>query len=200
MSRSNEKFIIGLGNPGEQYKTSRHNIGFMLMQEISNKYQIKFTSKNKLKSFYSEYSSENILYRLFMPKTYMNNSGDAIRAIIDWYKIDICQLLIIVDDMDIPLGKIRCRKKGGSGGHNGLKSIIKQLGSENFWRIRIGIGKPTDLNNNKNLNTISHVLGNLRTEEKLILKNINAKIIESIEKLDDYNEDKIICELNSFIP
>ena len=200
MSRSNEKFIIGLGNPGEQYKTSRHNIGFMLMQEISNKYQIKFTSKNKLKSFYSEYSSENILYRLFMPNTYMNNSGDAIRAILDWYKIDICQLLIIVDDMDIPLGKIRCRKKGGSGGHNGLKSIIKQLGSENFWRIRIGIGKPTDLNNNKNLNTISHVLGNLRTEEKLILKNINAKIIESIEKLDDYNEDKIICELNSFIP
>ena len=200
MSRSNEKFIIGLGNPGEQYITSRHNIGFMLMQEISNKYQIKFTSKNKLKSFYSEYSSENILYRLFMPNTYMNNSGDAIRAILDWYKIDICQLLIIVDDMDIPLGKIRCRKKGGSGGHNGLKSIIKQLGSENFWRIRIGIGKPTDLNNNKNLNTISHVLGNLRTEEKLILKNINAKIIESIEKLDDYNEDKIICELNSFIP
>ncbi len=200
MSRSNEKFIIGLGNPGEQYITSRHNIGFMLMQEISNKYQIKFTSKNKLKSFYSEYSSENILYRLFMPNTYMNNSGDAIRAILDWYKIDICQLLIIVDDMDIPLGKIRCRKKGGSGGHNGLKSIIKQLGSENFWRIRIGIGKPTNLNNNKNLNTISHVLGNLRNEEKLILKNINAKIIESIEKLDDYNEDKIICELNSFIP
>ena len=200
MSRSNEKFIIGLGNPGEQYITSRHNIGFMLMQEISNKYQIKFTSKNKLKSFYSEYSSENILYRLFMPNTYMNNSGDAIRAILDWYKIDICQLLIIVDDMDIPLGKIRCRKRGGSGGHNGLKSIINQLGSENFWRIRIGIGKPTNLNNNKNLNTISHVLGNLRNEEKLILKNINAKIIESIEKLDDYNEDKIICELNSFIP
>ena len=200
MSRSNEKFIIGLGNPGEQYITSRHNIGFMLMQEISNKYQIKFTSKNKLKSFYSEYSSENILYRLFMPNTYMNNSGDAIRAILDWYKIDICQLLIIVDDMDIPLGKIRCRKKGGSGGHNGLKSIINQLGSENFWRIRIGIGKPTNLNNSKNLDTISHVLGNLRNEEKLILKNINAKIIESIEKLDDYNEDKIICELNSFIP
>ena len=200
MSRSNEKFIIGLGNPGEQYITSRHNIGFMLMQEISNKYQITITSKNKLKSFYSEYSSENILYRLFMPKTYMNNSGDAIRAIIDWYKIDICQLLIIVDDMDIPLGKIRSRKKGGSGGHNGLKSIINQLGSENFWRIRIGIGKPTNINNSKNLNTISHVLGNLRNEEKLILKNINAKIIESIEKLDDYNEDKIICELNSFIP
>ena len=130
MSKFNEKFIVGLGNPGEKYQTSRHNIGFLLLQEIALKYELKFISKNKLKSFYAEYSTNTSLTRLFMPDTYMNNSGDAIRAILNWYKVGIEQLLIIVDDIDIPLGKIRCRTKGGSGGHNGLKSIINQIGSE----------------------------------------------------------------------
>ena len=200
MSKFNEKFIVGLGNPGERYQTSRHNIGFLLLQEIALKYQLKFISKNKLKSFYAEYSTNTTLTRLFMPDTYMNNSGDAIRAILNWYKVGIEQLLIIVDDIDIPLGKIRCRTKGGSGGHNGLKSIINQIGSENFRRIRIGIGTPPNLKDNKNFNTISHVLGKLSKEEKFIFKKINTKIIDSIEKLDEYNEEKIFCDLNSFIP
>ena len=133
-----------------------------------------------------------------MPTTFMNNSGEAIRAILDWYKLELDQLIIIVDDIDIPLGRIRCREKGSSGGHNGLKSIIKQLGTENFLRIRIGIGKPPHIKNNKNLNTISHVLGNLSNEEKLILKKINAKIVDSLENLNTYNIEKFICELNSF--
>tara|TARA_B100000131_G_scaffold250856_1_gene244292 strand:+ start:163 stop:765 length:603 start_codon:yes stop_codon:yes gene_type:complete len=193
-----EKFIIGLGNPGKKYIASRHNIGFMLLEEISEKYQLTFVSKNKLKSLYSEYYSNNNFYRLFMPTTYMNNSGEAIRAILDWYKLEPDQLIIIVDDIDIPMGRIRCREKGGSGGHNGLKSIIKQLGTENFLRIRIGIGKPPHLEKNKNLNTISHVLGNLSNEEKLILKKINAKIVDSLENLNTYNIEKFICELNSF--
>ncbi len=200
MSKFNEKFIVGLGNPGEKYQTSRHNIGFLLLQEIALKYQLKFISKNKLKSFYAEYSTNTTLTRLFMPDTYMNNSGDAIRAILNWYKVGIEQLLIIVDDIDIPLGKIRCRTKGGSGGHNGLKSIINQIGSENFRRIRIGIGTPPNLKDNKNFNTISHVLGKLSKEEKFIFKKINTKIIDSIEKLDEDNEEKIFCDLNSFIP
>ena len=200
MSKFNEKFIVGLGNPGERYKTSRHNIGFLLLQEIALKYELKFISKNKLKSFYAEYSTNTTLTRLFMPDTYMNNSGDAIRAILDWYKVGIDQLLIIVDDIDIPLGKIRCRTKGGSGGHNGLKSIINQIGSENFRRIRIGIGTPPNLKDNKNFNTISHVLGKLSKEEKIIFKKINTEIIDSIEKLNEYNEEKIFGDLNSFIP
>ena len=200
MEITNAKFIIGLGNPGEKYIDSRHNIGFMLLQEISRKYNLTFTSKKKLQSLYAEFSLNNMLFRLFMPTTYMNKSGDSIKAIIDWYKIELDQLLVIVDDIDIPLGKIRFRQKGGSGGHNGLKSIIHQLNSENFSRIRIGIGAPPQLKDNKNLNTISHVLGNLSKSEKLTLKKINLKIIESIEKLDDYNIDKIICDLNSFKP
>ena len=115
---NNEKFIIGLGNPGKEYIQNRHNIGFLLLENFSEKYDSKFTLKNKIKSWYSDLKINNSTYRLFMPNTFMNNSGNAVRAIVDWYKIDLDRLFIIVDDIDLPLGKIRFRKKGSSGGHN----------------------------------------------------------------------------------
>jgi len=195
---NNEKFIIGLGNPGEEYLKNRHNIGFLLLKNFSEKYDSKFTLKNKLKSWYSELKINNSTYRLFMPNTFMNNSGDAVRAIVDWYKIDLAQLFIIVDDIDLPLGKIRFRKKGSSGGHNGLKDIIKKLQTENFNRIRIGIGSPPINEKTKNFNTISHVLGNISSKESLTLEKVYKQLIESLTKLDIKNEDYIINELNSF--
>ena len=128
----------------------------------------------------------------------MNNSGDAVRAIVDWYKINLEQILIIVDDKDLPLGKIRFRRKGSSGGHNGLKSIIEQLQTQNFKRIRIGIGAPPQIKGKNNFNTISHVLGNISLEEKLILDKVYKRVIESLEQLNTKKEDHIINELNSF--
>ena len=195
---NNEKFIIGLGNPGKEYIKNRHNIGFLLLENFSEKYNSKFTLKNKLKSWYSEFKIYNSTYRLFMPNTFMNNSGDAVRAIVDWYKIDLDQLFIIVDDIDLPLGKIRFRKKGSSGGHNGLKDIIKKLQTENFNRIKIGIGSPPPNENDRNFNTISHVLGNISSKESLILDKVYKQLIESLSELNTKNEDCIINELNSF--
>ena len=128
----------------------------------------------------------------------MNNSGDAVQAIIDWYKINLDQIFIIVDDKDLPLGKIRFRKKGSSGGHNGLKSIIKQLQTNNFNRIRIGIGSPPSINGTNNFNTISHVLGNISQEEKSILDKVYRQVIGSLEQLNTKREQLIINELNSF--
>tara|TARA_Y100000739_G_scaffold15376_1_gene12477 strand:- start:359 stop:763 length:405 start_codon:yes stop_codon:yes gene_type:complete len=128
----------------------------------------------------------------------MNNSGDAVRAIADWYKINLDQLFIIVDDIDLPLGKIRFRKKGSYGGHNGLKDIINKLQTKNFNRIKIGIGKPPINEKNKNFNTISHVLGNISSKESVILDKVYEKLIESIIELNTKNEDHIINELNSF--
>ena len=194
----NEKFIIGLGNPGKDYINSRHNIGFLILKKFSKKYNSKFILKNKLKSRYSEFKINNFTYRLFMPNTFMNNSGEAIRAILEWYKVDLDQLFVIVDDIDIPLGRIRFRKKGGSGGHNGLKNIINQLHTENFNRIRIGIGSPPLIEKSKNFNTISHVLGNISPKENLILENVYKQLIKSLEELNSKNEDYIINELNSF--
>jgi len=198
MSNYQEKFIIGLGNPGKKYDNNRHNIGFLFLQEFAKNHSSSFVLKNKLKSIYTEFIFEGVLYRIFMPTTYMNNSGEAIRAIIDWYKIDKDKLIIVVDDIDIPLGKIRVRKKGSSGGHNGLKSIINHLNSKEFFRIRIGIGSPPIIEQDKNYNTISHVLGNFSKSEKLILNKIFCQMIESLQKLNDHNENSIICELNSF--
>ena len=194
----NEKFIVGLGNPGKEYIKNRHNIGFLLLEKFSEIYDSKFTLKNKLKSWYSEFKINSSTYRLFMPNTFMNNSGDAVKAIVDWYKIDINQLFIIVDDLDLPLGKIRFRKKGSSGGHNGLKDIINKLHTENFNRIRIGIGSPPESEKDKKFNTISHVLGNISSKESLTLDRVYKKLIESLIKLNIKNEDYIISELNSF--
>ena len=193
-----EKFIIGLGNPGKKYDNNRHNIGFLFLQEFAKNHSSNFVLKNKLKSNYTEFIFEGVLYRIFMPTTYMNNSGEAIRAIIDWFKIEKDKLIIVVDDIDIPLGKIRVRKKGSSGGHNGLKSIINHLNSQEFLRIRIGIGSPPTIEKDKKYNTISHVLGNFSKQEKLILNKIFCQITESLQKLNHTNENSIMCELNSF--
>ena len=195
---NNEKFIIGLGNPGKEYIKNRHNIGFLLLEKFAEKYDSKFTLKNKLKSWYTEFKKNNSTYRLFMPNTFMNNSGDAVRAIVDWYKIDLDQLFIIVDDIDLPLGKIRFRKKGSSGGHNGLKDIIKKLHTENFNRIKIGIGSPPVTEKNKAFNTISHVLGNISSTENITLDKVYQQLIGSLIKLTPKNEEYIISELNSF--
>ena len=194
----NEIYLIGLGNPGEKYSKSRHNIGFLLLENLSKKYNSNFLLKDKLKSSYSEFKIKDSTFRLFLPNTFMNNSGDAVRAIVDWYKINLDQLFIIVDDKDLPLGKIRFRKKGSSGGHNGLKSIIEKLQTRNFNRIRIGIGSPPSTKETNNFNTISHVLGNISSEEKSILDKVYKKVIECLEQLNTKKEEYIINELNSF--
>ena len=194
----NEIYIIGLGNPGKKYSKSRHNIGFLILENFSKKYNLNFLLKDKLKSSFSEFQLNNSTYRLFLPNTFMNNSGDAVRAIVDWYKINLNQIFIIVDDKDLPLGKIRFRKKGSSGGHNGLKSIIEKLQTNNFNRIRVGIGSPPSINGTKNLDTISHVLGNISLDEKLILDKVYKKVIECLEQLNSKKEEHIMNDLNSF--
>ena len=193
-----EIFLIGLGNPGKKYSNSRHNVGFLLLQNFSKKNNSNFLLKDKLKSLCSEFNINNSTFRLFLPNTFMNNSGDAVRAIVDWYKLNLDQVFIIVDDKDLPLGKIRFRKKGSSGGHNGLKSIIEKLQTHNFNRIRIGIGTPPLVNGKNNFNTISHVLGNISLEEKSILDKGYRRVIESLEQLNTKKEAYIINELNSF--
>ena len=194
----NEIYLIGLGNPGKKYCNSTHNIGFLILENFSKKHNSNFSLKDKLKSFFSEFKINDSTYRLFLPNTFMNNSGEAVRAIVDWYKINLDQIFIIVDDKDLPLGKIRFRKKGSSGGHNGLKNIIEKLQTQNFNRVRIGIGSPPSINGTNNFNTISHVLGNISSEEKSILDKVCERVIESFEQLNTKKEELIINELNSF--
>lgn len=137
------KCVVGLGNPGRKYKDTRHNIGFMVIDEILNRLNEK---SDKLK-FNCEYavtmmSGEKVL--LVKPQTFMNLSGEGVRPLIDYYNISPEDTLVIYDDLDLPIGKIRLRQKGSAGGHNGIKSLIEHLGTKEFKRLRIGIGRPSD--------------------------------------------------------
>lgn len=136
------KCIVGLGNPGWKYRKTRHNIGFMAIDELAKRFQTKL-SEEKFNGKYSIVRQKEERLLLLKPKTFMNLSGECIRPILDYYRIDFDQLLVIYDDLDLPTGKIRLRKQGGHGGHNGVRSTIDHLGTKEFKRLRIGIGRPT---------------------------------------------------------
>lgn len=135
--------IIGLGNPGSRYDNTRHNVGFDTVDYLADKYGIK-VSKLKFKALYGDGSISGERVILVKPQTFMNLSGESVREIIDWYKIPMSNLIIIYDDTDLSLGKIRVRPKGSSGTHNGMRSIIYQIQSDDFPRVRIGIGRPPE--------------------------------------------------------
>ncbi|HLR66661.1 aminoacyl-tRNA hydrolase [Virgibacillus alimentarius] len=137
------KCIVGLGNPGKKYHHTRHNIGFMVIDELLSRHH---WSLNKSK-FNGKYALEHDLGEkiIFLkPQTYMNLSGECLYPLMKYYHIDIDDILVIYDDLDLPVGKIRLRQKGGHGGHNGIRSIIDHLGTKDFKRIRIGVGRPTN--------------------------------------------------------
>ncbi len=135
------KLIVGLGNPGEEYKNHRHNVGFILIDKIAENFNINFDN-NKKKSLYARSKTKNIEYILLKPQTFMNLSGESVIYISKFFNVNIEDIIVIYDDMDIPFGTFKIKKGGSSGGHNGIKSIIAHLQSDDFTRIRIGIGRP----------------------------------------------------------
>ena len=198
---SNElKLLVGLGNPGAAYDNTRHNVGFMVLEEIAKKNNCTFRESKKLYGKTCEIGSGLNKTRLLMPNTFMNESGRSVRSAKDWFNFESHQLIVLVDDMDLPLGKIRLRSKGGSGGHNGLKSIINHLGTSEFKRLRIGIGSPSKIQTERKSKTISHVLGKFSKEEFIILHFIIQEIISCIESITSNNWEKITTRLNSYKP
>lgn len=138
------KLIVGLGNPDKKYENTRHNVGFMCLDKYLKIRDIDLKFKEKFNSLYLETNINGEKVIFVKPLTYMNNSGEAVRKFRDFYKIDSNDILVISDDLDLDLGKFRLRYNGSSGGHNGLKSIINYLNTDEFKRLRIGIGKNTN--------------------------------------------------------
>ena len=151
--------IVGLGNPEEEYSKTRHNMGFEVINELSKKYNIK-VNKNKFNALYGTGTIGKEKVILVKPQTYMNLSGDAVIEFVKFYKIDLDKIIVIYDDIDIEAGTLRIRKKGSAGTHNGMKSIIYQLGSDEFPRIRVGIGMPE-----RKSDLINYVIGHVNDEE-----------------------------------
>ncbi|MBE6149590.1 MAG: aminoacyl-tRNA hydrolase [Firmicutes bacterium] len=183
------KLIVGLGNPGKEYENTRHNTGFMAIDEYAKINNIDF-NKNKFDGLYTDILVNNEKVILLKPQKYMNLSGEVIYKYMDYFKIKKEDILIIYDDMDLDVGTFKIRFKGGSAGHNGLKNIESNISSNEYKRIKIGISK------NKNIDTVNYVLGKFSKEEKEklneVLKNI-PNIIDDYLKLDF---DKLMNKYN----
>ena len=166
--------IVGLGNPEEDYSKTRHNMGFNVVNKIAKKYGIEI-NKKKFDSLYGEGIIENEKVILLKPQTYMNLSGKAIIQVVNFYKIPLENICVIYDDMDIEKGIIKIRKKGGAGSHNGMKSVVVELNSEDFARIRVGIGTPKFKDD-----SINYVIGAIPEEEVKVLDEGTTKAADAM--------------------
>lgn len=170
-----EFIIAGLGNPGREYEYSRHNAGFLCIDVLCNKYGIK-VDRLKYKSLTGTALIDGHPCLVMRPQTYMNNSGEAIKEAADFYKIPPEKVIVIYDDISINTGVLRIRRKGSAGGHNGIKSIIAHLGSENFPRLKLGVGERKDPDSDLK----DHVLGKFSKEDLVTMKQTMEKAVEAI--------------------
>ncbi|MGL5793558.1 MAG: aminoacyl-tRNA hydrolase, partial [Waterburya sp.] len=170
------ELIVGLGNPEPKYDKTRHNIGFDAVDELAQVWQMPLKENKRFQGLFAEgVTPGGKKIRLLKPLTYMNRSGQSVRAAVDWYKLQPQSILVIYDDMDLPIGRLRIRLSGSAGGHNGMKSIIAHLGSQDFPRLRIGIGK-----SDGKKETISHVLGKFNPTETQVITEILYTSVKAI--------------------
>ena len=173
------KLVVGLGNPGKEYEGTRHNIGFAVLDRLAEKFGCSFRSKWRFSAKIAEAAAGDAgKVVLAKPQTFMNRSGTAVNTLLQWLKVEPSQLLVIVDDADLPLGQIRLRIAGGSGGHNGLRSIIETLGgNEEFARLRVGIGRSGPLG----ADISGHVLGRFAPSERESAGQAVAVAVEAVD-------------------
>lgn len=181
--------IVGLGNPENEYSNTRHNMGFDTINQIARNNNIKIVKK-KFKALYENSIIKNQKIILLKPQTYMNASGESIKEAVNFFNIKPEKIIVIYDDIDIEKGKIKIRKKGGAGSHNGMKSVIQELDSTDFIRIRVGIGQPQFKDD-----MINYVIGNVPEDEQRILQQGVEKAANAVEEI---LENGIDIAMNKF--
>lgn len=170
------KIIVGLGNPGTEYHETRHNAGFMVVDELARRWELN-NWRSKHQALLAEYrGAESVL--LVKPQTYMNLSGNAVGEVVRWYKVKPEDVIVVYDDMDLPVGKIRLRIKGSSGGHRGIESLLTHWGQDDFIRVRIGIGRPP-----AGWEVVNYVLGRFSTEEAVMVNDAVKKAADAVESM-----------------
>ena len=182
--------IVGLGNPEEEYSKTIHNMGFNTINKLSQQYNID-VKQNKFQALYGSGIIEKEKVILLKPQTYMNLSGNSVKEVVDFYKIEKEKILVIYDDMDIDPGKIKIRKKGSSGGHNGIKSIIQMIGTEDFTRIRVGIGRPMHKGDE-----INYVIGAIPEVELKKLEEGTEKAQKAVDEILKNGVDSAMNKYN----
>ena len=171
------KLIVGLGNPGKSYAGNRHNVGFQCLDHFASQHRIPIKERRlRLKTLKAKYGTGEVAGTpvvLAKPRTYMNHSGSAVAQLLRRFGVPLDDLLVIYDDLDLPLGKLRIRQRGGAAGHKGVASVIASLGSEEFPRIRVGIGRPEG-------DEVSYVLSDFTAEEKDIAREAGARVADAL--------------------
>ncbi len=193
------QLLVGLGNPGDKYAGTRHNVGFMALERLAAQSGSSFKQQSKLHGLLAEVGSGPKRLRLLMPQTFMNDSGRSIRAALDWFGLEPEQMLVLVDDMDLPLGRLRLRSSGGAGGHNGLRSTIAHLGGQDFPRLRIGIGAPALNPVERKQRTVGHVLGRFAVVEQPVLDEVLEEVLQGIDLIQRLGLERAGNRLNGFV-
>ena len=182
------KLIVGLGNPGREYEHTRHNVGFQVAEELAQRYRVKLKNHSKWKARAAKIADIGDGVLLAEPTTFMNLSGWAVREIAGFHKLSPSDVLVVVDDADLPLGRLRMRTSGSAGGHNGLKSVIQELGTVEFPRLRVGVGRqPGELKN--------HVLGRFSADEKA---QIDAAVKRAADAAEMFAKEDILAAMNRY--
>ncbi|WP_336790680.1 aminoacyl-tRNA hydrolase [Paenibacillus sp. MMO-177] len=184
------KWIVGLGNPGTTYQSTRHNVGFMVIDELARRWNIQVT-QSKCKALLGEGNVQGTKVVLIKPMTYMNLSGESVRGFMDYFKADLEDGLIVYDDMDTEVGKIRLRYQGSAGGHNGIKSLIQHLGTQQFNRIRMGVSRPQP-----GRNIADYVLDNFPKSEQEALKSMIEQACDAVEYSLKASFDNTMAKFN----
>ncbi len=193
------QLLVGLGNPGDRYAGTRHNVGFMALERLAAREGVRFRQQARLQGLLAELGHGPGRLRLLMPQTYMNESGRSIRAALDWFDLQPEQLLVLVDDMDLPLGRLRLRASGGAGGHNGLRSAIAHLGGQAFPRLRIGIGAPAFNPVERRQRTVGHVLGRFSAADQPILEEVLEEVLAGLDLIQRLGLERAGNRLNGFL-
>ncbi|RME04486.1 MAG: aminoacyl-tRNA hydrolase [Planctomycetota bacterium] len=170
------RLFVGLGNPGAQYHKTRHNFGFMVVDAFAEKWQFP-PFQRRFRSLLSVKNMKEVRVFLLKPQTYMNLSGHSVGEVSRYYKLALSELLLIYDDLDLPLGKIKLRSKGGSGGHKGVESVLQSLRTQSLSRLRLGIGRPA----NPHLDTSTYVLAPFLEEELELVQEVIQRAVEAME-------------------
>lgn len=184
------KLIVGLGNPGQEYRDTRHNVGFMVADALVDRWRVSDRWREKFEALQIKTSLGDEPVIITKPLTFMNLSGQAVTALAGFYKIEPADVFIVTDDVALPLGKLRARREGGAGGHNGLKSIIQHLGTQAFPRMRVGVGRGA---NGRDL--ADHVLGRFEAAER---DTVSAAVLRAADATEMFLSDGIERVMNAF--
>tara|TARA_R110002072_G_scaffold39236_4_gene112869 strand:- start:3299 stop:3904 length:606 start_codon:yes stop_codon:yes gene_type:complete len=185
------KLIVGLGNPGPEYLMTRHNAGFWFVDALANKFSLSFSPDKKFQAEVCRYQSGSIDCWLCKPQTYMNDSGAAVQALMNYYKLSIDQVMVVHDEIDLMPGTTRLKKGGGHGGHNGLRDIIQRTGSSEFLRLRIGVGHPGSKDK-----VVPYVLGRAGADEENQIIDSFSLALEKSDQFFQDNLNKLMTDLN----